>query len=111
LYEETVCIRNNISIRNQSQNQTRATKVYLFNKSDILARFTFFFNPPKGEEAHRILSCRAHMRKTWMFGRQLGSGAEAFQGASPPLGKQHSTVSSQTIFQSTVEAQTMKPQF
>jgi len=86
-------------------------KVYLFNKSDILARITFFFNPPKGEEAHRTLSCRAHMRKTWMFGRQLGSGAEAFQGASPPSWREkfHSFVTA--IFHSIVEAQTMKPQF
>jgi len=81
------------------------------NTQYIVPLLTFFLKPPKGEEAHRTLSRRAHMRKTWMFGRQLGSGAEAFQGASPPLGEQHSTVSSPTNFHSIVEAQTMKHQF
>jgi hypothetical protein len=49
----------------------------------------FLFEPPKGEEAHRTLSRRAHMRKTCNIGCRLGSGAEASQGASPPLGNQH----------------------
>jgi len=43
--------------------------------------------------------------------RQLGSGAEAFQGATSPFGKQHSTVSALTIFHPIAEAQTMKQQF
>jgi len=45
-----------------------------------------------------------------MIGRQLGSGAEAFQGASPPLGEQHHSFVT-AISLSIVEAQTMKPQF
>jgi len=36
-------------------------------KNTTLLQSMFFFEPPKGEEAHRTSSRRAYMRKTWIW--------------------------------------------
>ena len=47
------------------KNKWGATKLIYYKSHIRYCRF--FFNQPKGKEAHRILSRRAHMRKTWML--------------------------------------------
>ena len=88
MYEETIRIISNTLIQNPIYKQTGATN--LINQKHNIDCYKACFSL-KHQKGKRLTEPRVAVRTCAKreFGCRLGSGAKAFQGATPPLGKQH----------------------